>query len=87
MQEMSIRFSLYEAEDEQLIQYLSSFRGQDRNRRVRALMRAGLAVLQGGTVVAAPQSMLNASDSESIEYVKGLGLNPLAFCFTDTGVS
>jgi hypothetical protein len=90
--EMPVRFSLYEAEDEQLIQYLRGFRGQDRNRRIRALMRVGLVALQGGTAIAAAPLPMTDSESpgldpENVEYVKSLGLDPLAFHFADTGIS
>jgi hypothetical protein len=86
--EMSIRFTLYAAEDEQLIQYLREFQGQDRNRRVRALMRAGLAALQGGIAITAVQATADPESPdrhapENVEYVKELGLDPLAFNFAE----
>jgi hypothetical protein len=92
---LHIRFNLHETEDRPLIEYLSGFRGHDRNRCIRALMRAGLVLAQNGvppdfqsrrknpplTPEPSGLSLADETLSGGVDYVKKLGLDPLAFSF------
>jgi len=88
---LTVRLMLHEAEDPWLIEHLAGFRGQDKNRRVMALLRAGYALLNG-KISDTPEPKANGTASsesakdvskrvEDVDYVKNLGLDPFAFSF------
>jgi hypothetical protein len=91
MSDLTLRLFLSQIEDESLVNHLLSFKGHNRNRRARHLLRTGLAVIQGTPLPPQatsfpepkPPSTSTPDQGESLSILANLGLNPLSITFAE----
>jgi hypothetical protein len=87
MHDLDLRLLLSHIEDEALVKHLTGFKGHGRNKRVRHLLRTGLAFIQGDTLPPQdstfpeprPPSTSAPDQGEPLRVLSNPGLNEFSY--------